>query len=98
LKSPTATEDGRAPAANVVCAPKPPPAPPSSSDPREAHGLYEQKPESRPPDERGAEDIAGKTLAEILGQLKPGQLRALIAGCIAVLGAAFTLGVTIGGG
>jgi hypothetical protein len=45
-----------------------------------------------------ARDLADRTLAEILGQLKPGQLRALVAGCIAVLGAVFGLGVTIGGG
>jgi hypothetical protein len=43
-------------------------------------------------------DIADRTLGDILGQLKPGQFRALIAGCIALLGAAFTLGATIGGG
>lgn len=45
-----------------------------------------------------ARDLADRTLAEILGQLKPGQLRALVAGCIAVLGAVFGLGVKIGGG
>jgi hypothetical protein len=60
--------------------------------------FHEHKPEPRSSDERATQDIGEKTLAEILGQLKPGQLRALIAGCIAVLGAAFTLGVTIGGG
>jgi hypothetical protein len=60
--------------------------------------FYEKKRQPRSPGERTTGDIADKTVAEILGQLKPGQLRALIAGCIAVLGAAFTLGVTIGGG
>jgi hypothetical protein len=60
--------------------------------------FHENKPEWRSSDERATQDIADKTLADILGQLKPGQLRALIAGCIAVLGGAFTLGVTIGGG
>lgn len=57
----------------------------------------ENRPESQPPDSRPTQDIADRTLGEILGQLKPGQFRALIAGCLGVLGAAFTLGVTIGG-
>jgi hypothetical protein len=48
--------------------------------------------------ESAPQNIADKTLAEILGQLKPGQLRALVAACIAIVGAVFTLGVTIGGG
>jgi hypothetical protein len=59
---------------------------------------HENKSDSRSPGDRPTQDLADKTLAEIFGQLKPGQLRALIAGCIAVLGAAFTLGVTVGGG
>lgn len=60
--------------------------------------VHETRSTSPPPAEPATQDIADRTLGEILGQLKPGQLRALIAGCIAVLGAAFTLGVTIGGG
>jgi hypothetical protein len=60
--------------------------------------IHESRAGSGPPDGLATQDIADKTLAELFGQLKPGQLRALIAGCIAVLGAAFTLGVTIGGG
>ncbi len=43
-------------------------------------------------------DITEKTVGQLLGQLKPGQLRALIAGCVAVLAAVFTLGATFGAG
>jgi hypothetical protein len=43
-------------------------------------------------------DIGEKTIGQLLGELKPGQLRALIAGCVAVLGAVFTLGATLAGG
>jgi hypothetical protein len=42
-------------------------------------------------------DLANRTVAEILGELRPGQLRALIGVCITVLVAAFTLGATLAG-
>jgi hypothetical protein len=58
---------------------------------------HESKAASQSPDEAATKDIGDKTVGEILGQLRPGQFRALIAGCIAVLGATFGLGVTIGG-
>jgi hypothetical protein len=50
--------------------------------------------------EDGPEDITGKTIGEILGQLRPGQFRALVVGTVGTLvtiaGAAFSLGVKFG--
>jgi hypothetical protein len=40
-------------------------------------------------------DIGDKTIAELLGELRPAQARALIAGVIAVIGGAFSLGVLL---
>jgi len=60
--------------------------------------FHESKAHAQPVQHQPAENLSEKTVSEILGQLKPGQLRALVLGCITVLGAAFTLGAMIGGG
>ena len=45
-----------------------------------------------PPDK----NIGEKTIAELFGELRPGQARALVIGSIGVIAAAFSLGVTLG--
>jgi len=56
--------------------------------------------EQREPPEEPAPDISGKTIGQILGELRPGQSRALVIGVIstltAIAGTAFSLGVKLG--
>jgi hypothetical protein len=52
--------------------------------------------ESRAEVDQPEKDIGDKTIAELLGELRPGQARALVLGAVGVIGAAFSLGVTLG--